>query len=59
MKTGIELRIFCSDTMLNCRLSKKLKLLRNGKFNPLTINLSCGNLCEWLDGYYELDFGLW
>ena len=38
--TGIELKISCSDTMLNYRLSRKLKLLRNGELNHLTISLT-------------------
>ena len=40
MKTGIELRISYSNTMLNYRLSQKLKLLGNGEFNHLTIILT-------------------
>ena len=32
----IELRISCSDTMLNYRFSQKLKLLGYDKFNHLT-----------------------
>ena len=43
MKTGIELRISCFDTMLNYRLSQKLKLLGNGEFNHLTIILTILN----------------
>ena len=39
-KTRIELRILCSDTMLNYRLSQKLKLSRNDEFNHLTIILT-------------------
>ena len=39
-KTGIELGISYSDTMLNHRLSQKLKLPRNGEFNHLTIVLT-------------------
>ena len=39
VKTGIKLRISCSDTMLNYRLSQKLKLLGYGEFNHLTIIL--------------------
>ena len=35
-ETGIELRTSCFDTMLNYRLSQKLKLLEYGKFNHLT-----------------------
>ena len=42
-KPGIELRISCSDTMLNYRLFQKLKLLRNGEFNHLTISLTLWN----------------
>ena len=40
VKLEIELRISCSDTMLNYRLSQKLKLLGNGEFNHLTISLT-------------------
>ena len=40
VKLGIELRIPCSDTMLNYWLSQKLKLLGNGEFNHLTISLT-------------------
>ena len=40
MKTGIELKISCPDTMLNYRLFQKLKLSRNGEFNHLTIILT-------------------
>ena len=40
IKPEIELRIFCSDTMLNYQLSQKFKLLENGKFNHLTISLT-------------------
>ena len=40
VKPEIELKIFCSDTMLNYRLSKKLKLLGNGEFNYSTISLT-------------------
>ena len=40
VKPGIELRISCSDIMLNYRLSQKLKLLGNGEFNYLTISLT-------------------
>ena len=36
----IELRISCSDIMLNYRLSQKLKLLGNSEFNHLTISLT-------------------
>ena len=35
-ETRIEFRILCSDTMLNYRLSQKIKLLRYEKFNHLT-----------------------
>ena len=35
-ETMIELKISCFDTMLNYRLSQKLKLLEYGKFNHLT-----------------------
>ena len=44
VKLEIELRISCSDTMLDYRLSQKLKLLGNGEFNHLTISLTRGNL---------------
>ena len=44
VKPGIELRISCSDTMLNYRLSQKLKLLGNGEFNHLTISLTKPNI---------------
>ena len=40
VKLGIELRISCSDTMLNYWLSQKLKLLGNDEFNHLTISLT-------------------
>ena len=40
VKLEIELRISCSDTMLNYRLSQKLKLLGNCEFNHLTISLT-------------------
>ena len=36
VKPGIELKISYSDTMLNYRLSQKLKLLGNCEFNHLT-----------------------
>ena len=45
MKTGIELKISCSDTMLNYRLSQKLKLLGNCEFNHLTIILTLSFTC--------------
>ena len=35
---GIELRISCSDIMLNYWLFQKLKLLENGEFNHLIIS---------------------
>ena len=35
-KTMIELRILCSDTMLNYGLSQKFKLLGYDKLNHLT-----------------------
>ena len=35
-ETGIDLRISCSDIMLNYQLSQKFKLLEYGKFNHLT-----------------------
>ena len=40
MNTGIEVRISCSDTMINYRFSQKLKLLGNDEFNNLTIILT-------------------
>ena len=40
LEPGIELRISCSNIMLNYRLSQKLKLLGNDEFNHLTINLT-------------------
>ena len=40
VKSGIELRISCSNIMLNYRLSQKLKLLGNDEFNHLTISLT-------------------
>ena len=40
VKPGIELKISCSNTMLNYRLSQKLKLLGNSEFNHLTISLT-------------------
>ena len=40
VKPGIELRISCSDTMLNYQLSQKFKLLGNDELNHLTINLT-------------------
>ena len=40
VKPRIELRISCSDTILNYRFSQKLKLLGNGEFNHLTISLA-------------------
>ena len=40
VKLGIELRISYSDTILNYRFSQKFKLLENGEFNHLTINLT-------------------
>ena len=40
VKLGIELGISCSDTMLNYRMSQKLKLLGNGEFNYLTTSLT-------------------
>jgi hypothetical protein len=39
-KLKFDLRTFSSDTMLNHQLSQKLKLIRIGKFNHLTINLT-------------------
>ena len=40
MKTGIELKISYSDTMLNYQLSQKVKLSTNGEFNHLIIILT-------------------
>ena len=40
VKLRIELKIFYSDTILNYRLSQKLKLLGDGEFNHLTISLT-------------------
>ena len=40
VKPGIELKIFCSDTILNYQLSQKFKLLGNDEFNHLTIILT-------------------
>ena len=39
-KTVIEFKISCSDTKLNYKVSKKLKLLKNCEFNHLTIILT-------------------
>ena len=39
-KLGIELNISYFDTTLNYRLSQKFKLLRNCKFNHLTMSLT-------------------
>ena len=39
IETRIKPRISCSDTMIKLRFSQKLKLLRYGKFNHLTIIL--------------------
>ena len=44
-KIGIELKISCSDTMLNYRLSQKFKLLGNDEFNHLTIILTLPLTC--------------
>jgi hypothetical protein len=44
---------FDFDTMLNYQLSQKLKLIRRGKFNHLTITLTISNgICvvEWSGG---------
>ena len=40
VKPGIELKISCSDIILNYQLSQKFKFLGNGEFNHLTINLT-------------------
>ena len=40
VKSGIKLKIFFSDTMLNYRLSQKFKLLGNDEFNHLIIILT-------------------
>ena len=53
VKQGIELRISCSDIMLNYKLSQKFKLLENGEFNYLTISLTKLNIVKvklWLGG---------
>ena len=62
VKPGIDIRIFCSDTMLNYRLSQKLKLLENCEFNHLTINLTlpltCGpklSLNKWGPNKWEFN----
>ena len=44
VKTEIELRMSCSDTMLKYWLSQKLKLLKYYEFNHLTIILTNGNI---------------
>ena len=64
LKLEIELGIFCSDTMLNYRLSQKLKLLGNCEFNHLTISLTLitkeivwTELCEfWMPIVKQLKF---
>jgi hypothetical protein len=40
VETMFELRITCSDIMINYQLSQKLKLIRNGEFNHLIIILA-------------------
>ena len=53
VKQGIELRISCSDIMLNYKLSQKFKLLGNSEFNHLTISLTKLNIVKvklWLGG---------
>ena len=51
VKIRIELRIFCSNTMLNYRLLQKFKLSENGKFNHLIIILSF-DISNWV-GIYQ------
>ena len=46
VKQGIELRISCSDIMLNYKLSQKFKLLGNCEFNHLTISLTKLNIVK-------------
>ena len=56
VKQGIELRISCSDIMLNYKLSQKFKLLGNGEFNHLTISLTKLNIVKvklWLGGWFQ------
>ena len=48
VKPGIELRISYFDTMLNYRLSQKVKLLGNDEFNHLTINLTTLTLAFYM-----------
>ena len=43
METGIELSIFCSDTMIYYQFSQNLKLLGNSEFNHLIIILTSNN----------------
>ena len=43
VKPGIELKISCSNTVLNYRLSQKFKLLGNDEFNHLIISLTIAN----------------
>ena len=45
VKAEVKLGISYSDTMLNYRLSQKLKLLGNGKFNHSTISLTLPLTC--------------
>ena len=45
VKPAIELKISYYDTMLNYRLSQKLKLLGNDEFSHLTINLTLPLTC--------------
>ena len=50
VKPGIKLKISCSDTILNYRLSQKLKLLGNDEFNHLIISLTKPeNVLNWRD----------
>ena len=42
----MEEEIDCHLKLLNYRLSKKLKLLRNDEFNHLTISLTLPLTCE-------------
>ena len=42
-ESRIDPMTFGSDTMINYHLSQKLKLIGRGKFNHLTIILTCSN----------------
>ena len=50
-ETGIEFRIFCSDTMLNYQISQNLKLLRYGKFDNLINTSNRGNCFKWVQNF--------